>query len=445
MNRTTLLLIAMLMSTGIATAQDPPQVASLTPPDAACDVDSGRVHELIVVFDRDMTEGGHSVCGGGPTFPTLDGPPRWKDKRTLILKVKLQPDHDYRMSLNCPTAQSFRSAQGVPLAAVPWNFSTLPKDLPDAQRQRARNEKALALLIDALDTRYSHRDLRVTDWEALWESAHADLLGAPTDAAFASRAARALEPTADLHLYFRCGERVFGTGRRAVDPLFRFARIGEQFTTHAVGQNAVTGRSADGIGYLMIGSWSKDVDLDGVEADLAALMDARAFVIDARPNAGGDERLALRIAAWFVEGRKVYAGHRVRRKDAEDGFGPVDDRVIRGNADARRRFTGPITVLTSRYVMSSNESFVLMLRQAADCTVVGQPTCGSSGNPQPCDLGNGVTVMVPSWQDLQPDGTCFEGTGIAPDVEVQVGPRDLESRDPILERALAALREKLAK
>ncbi|MBZ0267328.1 hypothetical protein K8I85_04185, partial [bacterium] len=93
----------------------------------------------------------------------------------------------------------------------------------------------------------------------------------------------------------------------------------------------------------------------------------------------------------------------------------------------------------SRYVMSSNEAFVLMMKQAADCTVVGQRTFGSSGNPKPHELGNGVTVVVPSWQSLRPDGTCFEGEGLAPDVEVAVDVAELEQRDPILERALEIL------
>ncbi|HLQ38586.1 MAG TPA: peptidase S41, partial [Planctomycetota bacterium] len=66
-----------------------------------------------------------------------------------------------------------------------------------------------------------------------------------------------------------------------------------------------------------------------------------------------------------------------------------------------------------------------------------------SGNPKPHELGNGVTIVVPSWQDLRPDGTCFEGEGLAPDVEVAATAQDLEQHDPILERALELLRKKV--
>jgi C-terminal processing protease CtpA/Prc len=75
--------------------------------------------------------------------------------------------------------------------------------------------------------------------------------------------------------------------------------------------------------------------------------------------------------------------------------------------------------------------------------VVGQKTYGSSGNPRPHPLPNDVTIFVPSWQDLRLDGTCFEGEGLAPDIEVKVEPKDLEVKDPILEKALALLRDKL--
>jgi C-terminal processing protease CtpA/Prc len=55
-----------------------------------------------------------------------------------------------------------------------------------------------------------------------------------------------------------------------------------------------------------------------------------------------------------------------------------------------------------------------------------------------------VTILVPSWQDLRLDGTCFEGEGIAPDVEVAATSEEMKEKDPILERGLEILREKIA-
>ena len=60
-------------------------------------------------------------------------------------------------------------------------------------------------------------------------------------------------------------------------------------------------------------------------------------------------------------------------------------------------------------------------------------------------FGGSVVAVLPSWQALRPDGTCFEGEGIAPDIRVAATPADLATRDPILERALEVLRDKVSR
>jgi C-terminal processing protease CtpA/Prc len=88
--------------------------------------------------------------------------------------------------------------------------------------------------------------------------------------------------------------------------------------------------------------------------------------------------------------------------------------------------------------MSSNEAFILMMR-AAGATLVGEKTLGASGNPQPAELGNGVTVYLPSWRAYQVDGTPLEGVGITPDVEVATTTEDLQAKDPVLDAAVSVV------
>lgn len=420
-------------------AQDAPRVVRMTPA-FLTEVDAKETKQLVVEFDQPMGEG-MSLCGGGPDYPKLVGRPSWRTPKVLVVDVELEPDHTYSLGVNCPSASNFRSKDGVALAPVPWTFFTLPVKLPPTAEQKQRNQKALAVLTKALAESYSHRDLRVKDWKKL-EKAHVPaLLAAKTDRGFAGAAAAMLQSTEDIHLYLRHGDQVFPTGRRAVDPLWRRPLIDRYAKVEAIGQQVLTGRTDDGIGYLMIGAWTNDVDPERIGGAITALADTKAMVIDVRPNSGGDEVMAQKVAAWFVDGTKTYAKNRYRVRAGKDGFGPVLDRQLVGNGDDRR-YDKPIVVLTSRYVMSSNESFVMMLQQAKDCTVVGQPTFGSSGNPKPFDLGNGVTIVVPSWQDLRLDGTPFEGEGLAPDVLVPCTAKDLETKDPILEKALTILRGK---
>jgi hypothetical protein len=60
----------------------------------------------------------------------------------------------------------------------------------------------------------------------------------------------------------------------------------------------------------------------------------------------------------------------------------------------------------------------MMMRRVLGCKLIGQRTAGSSGNPKPVDLGNGVVLFVPSWQDLDFHGTCLEGRGVEADVDI---------------------------
>lgn len=123
--RTALLLVPFFGAANAVSA-DAPQVVELIPTNGATDVDPG-IKQVQVTFDRDMSTRGWSLCGGGPSFPEVQGQPRWKNKRTLIVKVRLKPDHDYSLMLNCPAAHNFQSAAGTALVPVPWSFATASK------------------------------------------------------------------------------------------------------------------------------------------------------------------------------------------------------------------------------------------------------------------------------------------------------------------------------
>lgn len=426
---------ACLLSSTLVLAQAP-QVVSLVPDHGSCEVDAATTKQLVLTFDRPMA-GGRSLCGGGPKYPKITKVD-WKDTKTLVVAVELEPDHDYELGINCASFRNFQSTKGVPLEPRAWSFSTLPLPLPDQSVQKARNQKALDELLALLAAKYSHYDLRIQDWPKLVAQHRAAILAAKTDKGWTAAVARMLTPTEDLHLHLRCGERVFPTGTRAVDPLFRLPLLQKVIPTRSVCDQVLLGRTDDGIGYLLVAGLGKGLDPDAVQKAVSELQGIRSWIVDLRPNSGGDEGLAQRVAALFVAGEHVYAKHRTRTGPGKNGFGPVLERSLRGTADESG--VGKLVVLTSRYVMSSAESLVLMLTCAKECTTLGQPTYGSSGNPKPFTLTNGVTVVIPTWQDLRRDGSCFEGQGLAPDVLVPCTAKDLEARDPLLEKALELLR-----
>jgi hypothetical protein len=108
-----------------APADGPPRIIATSPKSGVNNVDPA-LKEITVTFDRDM-EGGMSWTGSGPAFPKLPAgaKPHWQDdKRTCVLPVTLQTGRDYRVGINAPSYQNFRSAAGVPAAPTVIVFRT---------------------------------------------------------------------------------------------------------------------------------------------------------------------------------------------------------------------------------------------------------------------------------------------------------------------------------
>ena len=101
-----------------------PKITKMEPENGAKDVDADKVTEIRVTFDRDMNTNGYSWCGGPPSFPETTDKPRWIDKRTCVLPVKLVADKKYELSINAASFTGFKSAEGVPVEPVLYLFST---------------------------------------------------------------------------------------------------------------------------------------------------------------------------------------------------------------------------------------------------------------------------------------------------------------------------------
>jgi len=445
--------IALLAFTS-ATHSAPPSVVQTVPAHGQTGV-SPELAEIRVTFDQDMQVGGYSFCGGGAKYPKVTGQPRWLDARTCVLPVALEPDHDYNLSINCAAGAGFRSAAtGEVVPSTPLVFTT--RTLPPVPREL--QSAAVQALRKAIDERYSYRDLRGVDWDALFAERAAAMEAAPDVFAFATAAAAMLGAAQDVHIVATArapGETgdgtVFPAFQRSVHVNFNgriidkvipgAARLNDAVVT---GRIAVPGGAGD-IGYILFPTWDRS-RADMILAARNAIRDMQnsgvaALIIDVRPNGGGDEAIARQIAGCFIHRPYVYSRSLIRNPDEPDGWSGPFDRVVEPGP-AEFGFTGSVAVLIGKGCMSSNESFVLMMKSAG-ATLIGESTYGASGNPKPTDLGNGVTVLLPSWQDLDPAGVCIEGKGVPPDVPVETRPQDFQSSDPVLSRAIQLMRERV--
>ena len=311
-----------------------------------------------------------------------------------------------------------------------------------SESSTAANAAAVGVLQEAIDTKYSYRDRLGLDWPSLFESERADIETASTPQEFAGRTAELLRSAKDVHIWLDVegGHRV-ATERPPRDVNFNkdvLRTIVKDVEQH--GPCMATGRIAENIGYILIGSWEREkcglveTEFPKVIADLSS---STGLIIDVRPNTGGDERIARTVAQYFADGPVVYAERELRDADAPGGFTPRED-VVLTPAQGIVPYGKPTAVLTGPINMSSNEAFLLMMR-AVDAKLVGERTLGASGNPQPVDIGNGVTAYLPSWRAYQADGNPLEGVGITPDVEVTTNPEDLQAKDPVVDAAVTVL------
>lgn len=451
--------ITLLLLTSFSSAlAHPPTVISASPDNADFAVDPALT-TLRITFDQDMTPQMHSICGGGPTMPAITGKPTWESPRTILIPVKLEPDHLYSFSINCPSARNFSSAAiagkpSEPATPYPISFRTASANQKLVSLAPAATQAMTKSLRDAINNKYSYRDRLKLDWNAIFD-ADQSLASTTTPSSFARAAAKLLSAAHDPHLILKVGDSAnpdatftISTHARNVIPNINTRWLSKNIPGMKRQSSAVfSGTLQDGIGYILISSWS------GTPAEFAPLevvlkefkaANASALIIDVRPNGGGSETYARDFASHFITQPAVYSKSRIRNTDAPTGFSGPFDRIVEPSPQSTR-YTANVAVLMGPANLSSCESFILMMKQSPNVRLFGEQTGGSSGNPKPVDLGHGVTLLVPSWIDLLPDNSELEGRGISPDEIIKTAPAALESADPVLDAALKWLKSTPAK
>ena len=394
--------------------------------------------EIRVTFDQPM---GKSYSWIG-VDDFMSGQPEWKDAKTCVLPVKLKPETEYWLSLNTNRFSNFRSQKGESAVPFPVSFRTSGSGIPANKLTAEQNRKSIDQLQRAILTSYSYRDRIVKGWGNQFARHEPTLLSASTPSEFAGAAASLLENARDVHIWMKVGTGVVGTYQRSVHSNCNLDLLpklpGWKMHNPVVG----TARPGDYVKYLLVKTWS--IDHESVLKPALDLVERcrpnDTLILDVRPNAGGSEFKARVLAGCFVTDKIVYSKNRNIVAGGPDRFTRIFDRILEPNPD-RKTFAGKkVIVLMGQRNMSSCESFILMMRQVPHVVLMGQQTYGSSGNPKPHLLENGVTVYLPSWQAYDETGASLEGVGITPDVAIASQDSDFEKRDPVLAKAIEMAR-----
>jgi len=230
-----------------------------------------------------------------------------------------------------------------------------------------------------------------------------------------------------------------------------------------------------GIYYLRIPSFDlRQDELKAIEL-LKQNAQAKAMIIDVRANGGGNTPSDL-IAALidrpyraFSQGTTMSIGLFAAYRQVLSTLSPEELNQISDstrstlgayseyyrpmlvtaggmNLPGKPIYTGPLVVLSDIGCASSCEDFLMPLKESKRARILGQASYGSTGQPYMVNFDGGITFRVSTRRVYFPDGSPFEGVGIAPDVEARPTLDDLRhGTDSVLAKALEMAREEVRK
>lgn len=190
----------------------------------------------------------------------------------------------------------------------------------------------------------------------------------------------------------------------------------------------------------------------GIKTQAAALdyleqfHDARAVILDVRGNPGLGDPGALQRSLMdkpyptWSEYSSMHGGALLRHFDAAVSHVTTSEAVMRPRDPA---YTGRLFLLIDRGCTCACEAFVMPFKVTRRAQLIGENTAGTFASTNFTQFENGMMLNVAAVRHLFPDGSRFEGIGIAPDIEVHETVQDLKaSKDRVLERAMALANQK---
>lgn len=152
------------------------------------------------------------------------------------------------------------------------------------------------------------------------------------------------------------------------------------------------------------------------------------IIVDLRNNPGGLLSASVYMIGDFVRGTVV------KQQFADGTVSPLA-------TDGKARFTKtPLVILVNGGSASAAEIFAGAIQDGRRGRLVGEKTFGKGTVQDVIDLpgGSGLHVTIAKW--LTPDGNSIHGSGITPDIVVDLSADDRKNnKDPQLEKALEIL------
>lgn len=177
---------------------------------------------------------------------------------------------------------------------------------------------------------------------------------------------------------------------------------------------SVTGEMLDNnIGYINISQFTENV-AKKVEQKCREFKKMNGLIIDLRNNPGGILDEGVDTAGLFLNNGEVvtYITDKKGRRE--------DYKVDKG--ETGRTFEVPIVILINEGSASASEVFTGALMSYDKAVVMGEKSYGKGIVQSVLDTGSDSLLSVTVARYYTPDGICIHGTGIEPDVKVEMSP-----------------------
>jgi retinol-binding protein 3 len=175
------------------------------------------------------------------------------------------------------------------------------------------------------------------------------------------------------------------------------------------------GRLSGNVGYLDLrGFIGAEFGGETAISAMNFLAHSDAVIIDLRKNGGGDPSMIQLITSYFFAEPKHLNSFYIRKGNTTQQF------WTSAHVAGKRMTDVPVYVLTSQRTFSAAEEFTYNLKNLKRATIVGETTGGGAHPVNGHFLADvHLLAFIPFGRAVNPiTGTNWEGTGVAPDIQV---------------------------
>jgi C-terminal processing protease CtpA/Prc len=153
---------------------------------------------------------------------------------------------------------------------------------------------------------------------------------------------------------------------------------------------------------------------DALVAAMAVVAHTAALIVDLRQHVGGDADMMPLVTSYFFGDEPVELNGLYQR---------ATDRIQQywtlPYVPGKRYPDKPVYLLLGRETFSAGEAFAYDLQQRKRATLIGQRTRGGAHPRDDFRLSPHIELYIPTARAVNPvSGGNWEGTGVAPDIEV---------------------------